>query len=243
MVTTRMRPRRRGPWTALFCSAALVLSGCRRDTAPAPPDRAGRSTTLTPSLASSPVDLAAALKVARSRFNDAPPSIRGTYEYRSERETLTYELWIDWPAFRLSLTGEEHGEPADPEKSEPFVVATLDGERFGVRDPASDSTYVTHSFGEGQWILGPVLAFFGEEIPPWCVDESVVEVEEILGRPAIRIRCSDFEALDAWIDDQTGLLLRQEMEAPNEHEPGWSGFVRIEFDPVLDESLFDPESV
>jgi len=52
--------------------------------------------------ASPPDQLVAALRTARARISAAPPSFHGIHEYRSERETISHEVWVEWPAFRLS---------------------------------------------------------------------------------------------------------------------------------------------
>jgi hypothetical protein len=177
------------------------------------------------------------------RFADAPPSIHGAYEYRSQRETITFELWVDWPAFRLTMMAQENSGPTAGEASEALTIATVDGKQFGVRDPASDSTYVTRSLGEAPWVLGPILTFL--ERFPVCVSEDVIANERVLDRPTIRVRCSESEGsedYDSWVDQETGLVLRQVMLASDE-EPGWSGFVELQFEPELDASLFNPRSV
>ena len=82
-------------------------------------------------------DLDVELSEALKRFRNPPPSLHGTYEYRSTDSTLAYELWVDWPAFRLTLTATENAGPTAGEISDPLIIATVDGKRFGVRDPAS----------------------------------------------------------------------------------------------------------
>jgi hypothetical protein len=185
-------------------------------------------------------DLESALEAARVRFAATPPSVHGIYEYRSGAGTLTYELWVNWPAFRVSFTARENvGSGA--EETQAVTVATLDGKRFGVRDPLSDETYVTRSFGEAPWVIGPMVNFFGDPDP--CAKEQVLGAEEILGREAIRVHCSKFDIYDMWVDRQSGLVLRQVLRAPSDREPGWSGFVELEVDPVLKDGLFDPATV
>lgn len=142
------------------------------------------------------------------------------------------------------MTATENAGPTAGEVSEPLIIATVDGKRFGVRDPATDEQYITRSFGEAPRLLGPMLTFLDEDvlISYWCVEGTSVGIEEILERSAIRVRCTEHEAFDAWVDRETGLVLRQIPRASDE-EPGWLGFVGIQFDPALDPSLFDPRSV
>jgi hypothetical protein len=189
-----------------------------------------------------PTDLQAldlVLTVARERLVSAPPRFHGVHEYRSRRETISHEVWVEWPAFRLSLTGELNEGPVH--ERPPLIVATLDGKRFGVSDPGSNETYMTRSFGEAPWVLGPILNLFTDVMQ--CMSEEVLGEERILGRVAIRVRCT--EALDVdggfdtWVDRQTGLVLRQILLDPDQ-EPRWSGFVQIEFDPDIDPRLLDP---
>ena len=139
----------------------------------------------------------------------------------------------------LVLTGELNEGPVH--ERPPLIVATLDGKRFGVSDPGSDSKYVTRSFGEAPWVLGPILNLFTDVMQ--CMSEEVLGEERILGRVAIRVRCAealDVEGgFDTWVDRRTGLVLRQLLLAPDQ-EPRWSGFVQIEFDPEIDPRLLDP---
>ena len=242
-VITRRRARIRcSRWAVVLVTVAIATPGCRNEPAPAARHAsAGRASPST-SVTRSPADLEAVLEAARKRFRNAPPSVHGTYEFRSEGETITYELWVDWPAFRISFTAKENEGPTAGETHEAFTIATLDGKRFGVRDPLASEPYVTRSFGEAMWILGPIHIFLGD-LPPWCGSEGIVGTEQILDRSAIQVRCSENEAFDTWIDEQTGLALRQVLEDPSREEGGWSGFVELEFDPALDETLFDPASV
>ena len=141
------------------------------------------------------------------------------------------------------MTATENAGPTAGEISDPMIIATVDGKRFGVRDPATDEAGIVRSFGEAPWVLGPMLNFFGEEASTlWCVEGSAVGMEEVLQRAAILLRCTEYDAFDAWVDRETGLVLRQVPRVSDE-EPGWFGFVEIEFDPSLDPSLFDPQSV
>jgi hypothetical protein len=119
----------------------------------------------------------------------------------------------DWPRRKRSLT-----------------VATLDGKQFGVRDPLSAEAYVTRSFDEAPWVIGPIVNFFGDLNP--CAAETIVGIDRILNRPAIRIHCSKFEIYDTWVDQQSGLLLRQVIQAPSDREPGWSGFIELRSIPL-----------
>jgi hypothetical protein len=189
-----------------------------------------------------PQALETVLTLARGRLASGPPRFYGTYEYRSERETISYELWVDWPAFRLSLTGEENDGP--PLERPPLIIATLDGKRFGVSDPGSNSTYMTRSFGEAPWVLGPILTFF-EQLPP-CVSEDILGKQRILGRVTVRVRCSEHVDIpggfDAWVDQESGLVLRQVLLEPGQ-EPHWSGFVQLAFDQAIDRATFDPAEV
>jgi hypothetical protein len=237
---------------ALAFPIVLVLAACQPDNPTVP--RTDPVTNQTPSKDKSgnPADesspsvvlpqaaLDTALEAARAEFASSPPSLHGTYEYRSERETLTYELWIDWPAFRVYFTAKESAAP-DSEPVQPLILATPDGKRFGVRDPLSGETYVTRSLGEAPWVIGPIVNFFGDPDP--CARERVVGTEQILERTAIRVHCSKFETYDTWIDRESGLVLRQILWAPSEQEPGWSGFVELEWNPPLDRGLFDPGAV
>jgi hypothetical protein len=186
--------------------------------------------------------LESALTVARKRLASAPPRFHGTYEYRSERETITYELWVDWPAFRLSFTGEVNNGAS--QERPPFIIATLDGNRFGVSDPGSDSTYMTPSFGGAPWVLGPILTFF-EQLSP-CMSEDILGTEHILGRLTVRVRCLDHVDIpggfDTWVDHETGLVLRQVLLDP-EQEPHWSGFVNLDLDQTIERGMFDPAEV
>jgi hypothetical protein len=195
-------------------------------------------TTMQPS---TPAALDADLASAFERFRDSPPSIHGTYEYRSERETIRYEMWVDWPAFRFEMSGEEHQGPGAGKTFEAFTVATLDGKRFGVRDPLAEGPYETTNFGEGVWVLGPILDFFGWS-PMSCVKGHAIGTEVILERTTIFFRCTKFDHYDQWIDSETGLVLRQITREPHD-EPGWLGFVDVEFEPPLEPALFDPSSV
>lgn len=245
------RATRRGAAFALL--TVLWLPACRTEQAAV--DRTGSANRPTPSedqaanssggspsrsVALSRSDLRAALQAARAQFATSPPSLHGTYEYRSESATLSYELWVDWPAFRVSFTARENvGSGA--EETQPLTVATRDGKRFGVRDPLADETYVTRSLGEAPWVIGPMVNFFGDPDP--CAEETALGVERVLGRPAIRVHCSKFEIYDTWVDERSGIVLRQVLQAPSEREPGWSGFVELEIDPTLDGGMFDPSSV
>ena len=60
--------------------------------------------------------------------------------------------------------------------------------------------------------------------------------EVILERTTILFRCTRFDRYDQWIDSETGLVLRQITREPND-EPGWLGFVDLEFDPPLEAAL------
>jgi hypothetical protein len=183
------------------------------------------------------------LEAAERRFRDSPPSIRGTFEYRSGAETITYELWVDWPAFRLSMSAAAtQGATADG-THKPLVIATQDGKAFGVRDPLSSDPYVTRTFGEAPWILGPVLDLFGDSQRLTCTSGQVVGADTVLGRSSILFRCRDPERFDTWVDTRTGLVLREVLTTSTDGEPGWSGFVELQFEPLLDHSLFRPPSV
>lgn len=196
----------------------------------------------TSSPTSVPEDLDEGLRLAFNRFYDDPPSFHGTYEYRTDGQTsVRYELWVDWPAFRLTFEiTEREGQDAG-ETSDVLTIATQDGKRFGVRDVRADEPYVTRSFGEGVWVLGPMLTFFGPDASPLgCLDGHGVGVETILGRSTIVMRCTQYEAQQAWVDQETGLILRQVM---TEGEPDWLGFVDLQFAAELDPSLFHLDSV
>jgi hypothetical protein len=222
---------------ATCVTLVAALSTCAAEPDEEPSD--ARVVTQQPTAAR---DLESALNVARKRLASAPPRFYGTYEYRSERETIAYELWVDWPAFRLSFTGELNNGPS--QERPPFIIATLDGKRFGVSDPGSDSTYMTRSFGEAPWVLGPVLTFF-EQLPP-CMYEDILGTEHILGRLAIRVRCLEHTEIpggfEEWVDHETGLVLRQVLLDP-EQEPHWSGFVHLELDRTIERTFFDPAEV
>lgn len=233
--------------------ASSVTTACDGDTAP----RAVRSATNPHGSSSAPSaseesshptpateDLDAELSVAFARFRDHPPSIHGTFEYRSEGETyFTYELWVDLPAFRLSLSIREREGPDAGETLQAITVATQDGKRFAVRDAPAKERYITRSFGEGVWVLGPMLEFLAPETSPLlCLDGHGIGTESVLGRSAIVMRCTEYEAHDAWVYRETGLILRQVM-ADSSEEPDWLGFAELEFEPDLDPGLFVPESV
>ena len=245
--------RRRICLTIGILIPALVLTACDVDSAPRAeqPSRTekGTSTGVLAPDEKSPAtptseDLDAELRVAFGRFYDDPPSIHGTYEYRSDGETsVSYELWVDWPAFRLSFSLTELEGPHAGETLDVLTVATPDGKRFGVRDARAEAPYVTRSLGEGVWVLGPMLSFIGPEASPlWCLDGRGVGIDTVLDRSAIVMRCTEYEAHDAWVDRETGLILRQVMTDSSE-DPDWLGFVDLEFDPDLDSSLFDLDSV
>jgi hypothetical protein len=111
-----------------------------------------------------------------------------------------------------------------------------------VREPLSEEPYVTTTLGETPWILGPMIEYFGDSTTS-CASGHVLEAGEILGRPTILFRCTEFESFDTWVDGETGIVLRQEFLDPNEGEPSWAGFTEIEFNPILKRGLFDPGSV
>jgi hypothetical protein len=250
-VSTSRLDRRAGSliWIVI---ASFVMTACPGGSAPSA--ESSPTTSLETPLASpsnetssstpAPEDLDAELRVAFDRFYDDPPSFHGMYEYRSDGETyVTYELWVDWPAFRLSFSTTERDGPNAGETLDVLTMATPDGKRFGVRDARADEPYVTRSFGEGVWVLGPMLSFFGRDASPiGCIAGRGVGIETVLGRSAILVRCTHYEEQDTWVDRETGLILRQVMADPSE-EPDWLGFVELEFDPGLDPGLFRLDSV
>jgi hypothetical protein len=229
--------------------ACLAVTTCEDDVPKAErslgssqsPSSAPAASDNTSSPTAVPEDLDAGLRIAFDRFYDDPPTFHGTYEYRTDGQpTVRYELWVDWPAFRLTFEFTEREGPDALERLD-VTVATQDGKRFGVRDVRADEPYVTRSFGERVWILGPMLAFFGPDTSPLgCLDGHGVGVETILGRSTIIMRCTQYQAQQAWVDQETGLILRQVMA---EGEPDWLGFVDLQFAADLDPSLFRPDSV
>jgi hypothetical protein len=180
-----------------------------------------------------------ALELARDRFVETPPSLQGRYEYRSDGSTISFDVWVEWPAFRLemSMRGEDG---SDAESMDPIVLVTLDGERFGVRDPRAGEPYVTDSLGEEAWLIGPVASYYGEL--DLCASEEVERPVELFGRDALLVRCSD-GGYDTWVDRETGLVLRRLDLQPAPGQPRWSGFTEIEFDPAVSQELFEPASV
>jgi hypothetical protein len=143
---------------------------------------------------------------------------------------------VDHPAFRLELTFVD-------EKVDPLIIATTDGRHLGYRDPATGETGITTSLGEGAWLLGPLLDEFGAAPDFPCIKEKVLGLDDVVGRPAIHVRCLDeSDRSDTWVDRETGLeLLHTWGQTAN--GANWAGFVTIEFEPTLDPTLFDPRSV
>lgn len=221
-----------GPLVAL-----VLVTGCAVDDPPPTPSSSGAGERSSPS-ASHPPSLDAYLHAAKDRFLDSPPTFHGTYEYRSDVGTLRYELWVDWPAFRVAFTA---GDASSGTVGRPYVVATLDGKRFGIRDPMSRRTYMTSSLSETPWVFGPLNTFFGDPDP--CALVDAVGVDIVNGRRAIRVRCLRFDKYFMWIDRSTGLELRRVVPKPQAHAPRWSGFVHLNLGVDLDQSLFDPRRV
>jgi hypothetical protein len=208
----------------------LALVACRADEVPT----IGSEVSPTGSPHGPPT--AADLLMARGRFLEDPPAYRGTFEYRTEGEpTWRYDLLVDWPAFRLVLTFES--EPGET------VIATRDGERFGYRDAASGEVGITDGFGEGAFVLAPLVGHVWSP-ESFCPSEEIVGQDEIIGISTIHVRCREVgQVSDSWVDLETGLVLRTEWRKAATHATEWSGFVDLALDPVFDEGLFDPRSV
>jgi hypothetical protein len=250
------------PRTAPLFLAVFLLAGCQTGggnvqsgasvsraqgtsaapTPSTPPPDTGGTVSASPMEqppASGKASLAATMSdvgTALDRFKRTPPAIHATYEARTRAEgtILRDEVWVDWPAFRLvqQVKGSRKR----------LVIATNDGKRFGYRDPASGEVGITRDFGEGAFVLLPVLQYFGE-VPAFCTSPDVMRTESILGRNSIHIGCDDTEGWDQWVDAETGLMLRRVARRPDPQGSSWAGFAKIQFDPVLDQGLFDPRSV
>jgi hypothetical protein len=235
--------------------AAVALTACQLDrttpteastgptpsmTATAAPSRNSPPAPPIFSSVSPPGEVTVAeLADALARFQANPPVIHGRIETKARNgDNSRTEIWVDWPAFRFeeTFTGENTagGE---------LVVATEDGKLFGYHDPLSDGTGVTRGFGEGAFVLGPVMQWFGEAGVGDCTENVTLDRDVILDRPAIRVGCEDGQGWDVWIDDATGLRLRSTVRRPDRIHEFLVGYVDLEFDPSIDPSLFDPRSI
>jgi hypothetical protein len=182
---------------------------------------------------------AADLEAAYAQFRTDPPVIHGIVETRARNgDGSQIELWVDWPAFRIGETFE--GENVAGRE---LVIATQDGARFGYREPLSGDTGVTREFGEGAFVLGPVIQWAGEGGFRPCEGKESFDREALLGRSAIHIGCSGARGWDGWVDEATGLRLRYTVRHPDEIHEWFVGYVELEFNPFLDPSAFDPRSV
>ena len=215
-------------------SRSSVLTATSTPVPPTGSRPAGASGSAQPSGEIKPAGLFAAFR----RFAAAPPSIHGLLASHASTagDSIRDELWVDWPSFRLVERFEGGGEP--------LVVNSRDGKLFGYHDPLSGDTGVTRSFGEGAFVLAPILRYLmpATETVPSCGTDGTLDLESLLGRPTIHLRC-DAQGWDAWVDQATGLVLRQAQDDPGPHGYRWIGFTAIEFDPVVDPSLFDPRSI
>jgi hypothetical protein len=222
-------PVDRAPQTGFTSSASIAPpSGTTQTPPPA-------SSFATPSGAVTAADLEAAYAL----FRTEPPVVHGIVETRARNGDGSHiELWVDWPAFRIEETFE--GENVGGGE---LVIATEDGTRFGYRDPLSGDTGVTRDFGEGAFVLGPVIQWAGEGGFRPCDGKESFDRDAILGRSAIHIGCSGARGWDGWVDEATGLRLRYTVRHPDEIHEWFVGYVELEFNPSLDPSAFDPRSV
>jgi hypothetical protein len=159
-----------------------------------------------------------------------PPAIHGFFEVREENEPqpIRWELWVRWPAFRVETTFQ----------GEPVTIATEDGERFNVRE--GDQVGTTRDLGEqGAILLSPLVQFSVAGIPVFdCPSEQILGVEEVVGRPAIHVDCPE-DASETWVDSESGLVLESRSSGDGPSGDTSYGYRSIEFDPRLDDAVFD----
>jgi hypothetical protein len=195
---------------------------------------ASSGTTATPTSSVTAVATEDALQRARERFSTDPPAIHGVFEIHEENEQLPirWELWVRWPAFRVETTFQGN----------PVVVATQDGKRFNVRD--GDHVGTTNGLGEqGAILLSPLVQFSPAGVPVFdCPSERIVGPAVILDRPTIHVDCPE-NASETWIDSASGLVLQSRSASEGPGGATSYGYSSIEFDPELDDTLFDATTV
>jgi hypothetical protein len=188
----------------------------------------------TPSSSATSVGTEGRLKRARERFLTDPPAIHGIFEVHEEGETqpIQWELWVRWPAFRVETNFQ----------GSPVTVATQDGERFNIRDGNQVGT--TKGLGEqGAILLSPLVQFSVAGVPVFdCPSERILGLEVVVGRPAIHVGCPD-DASETWVDSASGLVLESRSTSDGPGGDTSYDYRSIEFDPELDDSLFDATSV
>jgi len=200
----------------------------------ATPGASSGSSGSTPSSSVTAVEAADALSRARERFATDPPAIHGIFELREENEPepIRWELWVRWPAFRVETVFQGN----------PVVVATQDGERFNVRD--GDQVGTTKGLGEqGAIMLSPLVQFSVAGVPVFdCPSERILGLEEVVARSAIHVDCPD-ESSESWVDAVSGLVLQSRSVSDGPGGDTSYGYSSVEFDPELDDTLFDATTV
>jgi hypothetical protein len=186
------------------------------------PDLGGSpSTTILPTLRE--------LAHARARLLTSPPTIHGVFEVENDADpALRWELWVQWPAFRMETTSA----------GGPVTIASEDGHRFMYRD--GDEVGTSTGLGEeGAILLSPLLPF-ADYFGPSC-DEQVLGIEERLGRQVLHVRCPE-DRSESWIDIASGLPLASLTRDSGPGGDALAGYTSIEFDADIDPALFDASS-
>jgi hypothetical protein len=175
-----------------------------------------------------------ALRRARERFATSPPAIHGIFELREETEPepIRWEVWVRWPAFRVETTFQ----------GESVTIATEDGVRFHTRE--GDQVGTTNGLGEqGAILLSPLLQFSFAGVPVLdCPSERILGLEEVVGRSTIHVDCPE-DASETWVDAASGLVLQSRSASDGPGGDTSYGYSSIEFDPELDDTLFDATTV
>jgi hypothetical protein len=183
----------------------------------------------TPSSTVVPMATEQELARAHTRFLSDPPSFHGLFESHeaNEPQPIRWELWVRWPAFRVETIFQ----------GAHVIVATEDGERFTYRE--GDQVGSTHTLGEQAAImLSPLFQFSDAGLPPIaCPSEEILGVDDMLGRRAIHVACS--EGSESWIDSESGLVLAYQASDAGAGGESSTGYSSIEFDPGFDEAVFD----
>ena len=168
----------------------------------------------------------------------SPTPFHGAYVVRTPdgEATVSYELWVDLPAFRVEAI-------VGPDQTDPIVILTPDGKTFSGLDPSEGTVSIGIELSEGTLYLLGVLEAISPTFPP-CFEAETIGTTELVGRPAIGIRCMEKgETSEYWFDRDTGLVLRIESPDAGPADTGFSGFTSLEVNPHLDPGIFEAESL
>jgi hypothetical protein len=175
---------------------------------------------------------------AYNHRNLSPTPFHGAYVVRTPdgEATVSYELWVDLPAFRVEAI-------VGPDQTEPIVILTPDGKTFSGLDPSEGTVSIGIELSEGTLYLLGVLEAISPTFPP-CSEAETIGTTELVSRPAIGIRCMEKgETSEFWFDRDTGLVLRIESPDAKPGDTGFSGFTSLEIDPDLDPGIFQAASL